>query len=65
MATALRIPPKTNAEAEAATEALQNASTPAANSVTVEAGTDGLAAGDLQTVLQSLATRIAELEAAA
>ncbi|GAA0766101.1 hypothetical protein GCM10009434_03210 [Brevundimonas olei] len=39
--------------------------THAATAVTVAAGTAGLAAGNVQTQLQALATRIAALEAAA
>lgn len=34
----------------------------AASGVTVAAGTDGLAAGNVQAALQALASRIAELE---
>lgn len=37
-------------------------STPTAADVTVAAGTDGLAAGDVQAALQALATRVAALE---
>lgn len=36
--------------------------TPTAADVTVAAGTDGLAAGDVQAALQALATRVAALE---
>ncbi|MBD4209905.1 hypothetical protein GUH47_28875 [Xanthomonas citri pv. citri] len=61
MAT-IAVPPKTKADAKATTEAIQAGSAPDASNVQVAAGTDGLTAGDLQTVLQSLATRIAAVE---
>lgn len=59
---ALRIPPKTKQDSKDSTAALQAASAPKAEDVSVEAGEDGLEAGTVQEVLQSFATRLAALE---